>query len=88
MDSNTVDSACNVELINNSFAFCRENGQCTEDSHSYTSTEGTFKVLSCDVELAPGSITGYKDVSTDNVQTLMTAVAQQPVSIAIEADQY
>ena len=35
-----ADSACNDELMNNSFTLCRENGQCTEDSYSYTSTEG------------------------------------------------
>merc|ERR1711955_66093 len=36
---------------------------------------------------SPRSVTGYKDVSTDSEQALMSAVAQQPVSIAIEADQ-
>ena len=48
--------------MKNSFAFCRENGQCTNDSYSY--------------------------VSTDNEQTLMSTVARQPMSTAIEADQY
>ena len=83
-----ADSACIVELMNNSFAFCRENGQCTEDSYSYTSTEGTFKASSRNVEpLAPGSVTGYRDVSTDNEQILMSTVALQQVSITIEAYQ-
>ena len=86
MDCNTADSACNVELMNNSFAFCRENGQCSEDSYSYTSTEGNFKASSRNVELAPGSVTEYRDVSTDNEQTLMSTVARQPVSTIIEAD--
>ena len=48
--------------MKNSFAFCRENGQCTKDSYSY--------------------------VSTDNEQTLMSTVARQPVSVAIERDQF
>ena len=86
VDCNTADSACNVELMNNSFEFCRENGQCTEDSYSYTSTEGTFKASSRNVKLAPGSVTEYRDVSTDNEQTLMSTVARQPVSTVIEAD--
>ena len=74
--------------MKNSFAFCREkNGQCTEDSYGYTSTEGTFKASSRNVEFAPGSVTGYRDVSTDNEQTLMSTVALQQVSVAIEADQ-
>ena len=59
---------------------------CTEASYSYTATEGTFKASSRNVELAPGSVTGYRDVSADNEQTLMSTVARQPVSAAIEAD--
>ena len=88
MDCNTADSACNVVLMNNSFAFCRENGQCTKDSYSYTSTEGTCKASSRNIELTPGSVTGYRDESTDNEQTLMSTVARQPVCTVIEADQY
>ena len=61
--------------MKNSFAFCEKNGQCTEDSYGYTSTEGTFKASSRNVEFAPGSVTGYRDVSTDNEQTLMSTVA-------------
>ena len=33
-------------------------------------------------------VVDYTDVSTDSEQAMMSAVAQQPVSIAIEADQY
>ena len=77
-----ADSGCNDELMNNSFAFCRENwpmhgGQLQQ-----------HLISSRDVELAPGSVTRYRDVSTDNEQTLMSSVARQPVSIAIETDQY
>ena len=38
-------------------------------------------------QLAQGSVTGYKDVSTDSGWALMSAVAQQHVPIAIEAGQ-
>merc|ERR1712048_1486692 len=31
-------------------------------------------------------VTGYKDVSPDSMSAMMSAVSQQPVSIAIEAD--
>merc|ERR1712084_665 len=33
-----------------------------------------------------GDVKGYKDVTSDSEQALMSAVQQQPVSIAIEAD--
>ena len=38
-------------------------------------------------KITQGSVTGYKDMSDDNVQTLMPTVAQQPVSIDIETGQ-
>merc|ERR1719414_2053973 len=87
VDCDTVDSGCNGGLMDNGFAFAEKNAMCTEDSYSYTARKGTCKASSCTVGLAQGSVTGYKDVSTDSEQALMSAVAQQPVSIAIEADQ-
>merc|ERR1712196_523285 len=33
-----------------------------------------------------GSVTGFKDVTVNSVEALMTALAQQPVSVAVEAD--
>ena len=61
-------------------------GTCTEDSHSYTATNGTCKTSSCMVGLAQ-KCHGYKDVSTVGVRTLMTTAAMQPVPDAIESDQ-
>ena len=62
-------------------------GTCTEDSNSYTATNGTCKTSSCTVGLAQRRVTGYKDVSTDKEQVLMLTVTQQSVSTAIEAEQ-
>ena len=36
--------------------------------------------------LALGSVTGFKEVTVNSVETLMDAWVQQPVSVAIEAD--
>merc|ERR1712087_533630 len=41
---------------------------------------------SCTVGIAKGGVTGYKDVSANSEQAMMSALNQQPVSIAIEAD--
>merc|ERR1711907_722231 len=41
----------------------------------------------CTTAIPKGSITGYFDVPVDDEKALMEAVAQQPVSVAIEADQ-
>jgi len=40
----------------------------------------------CTVGIPKGGVVGFKDVATDSSQALMSAVARQPVSIAIEAD--
>ena len=50
---------------------------------NYTATNGTCKTSSCTVGLAQRRVTGYRDVSTDRVQAMMSGVAQQPVSIAM-----
>jgi len=86
VDCDTVDSACNGGLMDNGFAFAEKNAMCTEESYSYTGTKGTCSASSCTVGLAQGSVTGFKDVTVNSVEALMTALAQQPVSVAIEAD--
>merc|ERR1712137_1066093 len=49
-------------------------------------TGGSCRASSCTDGLAKAAVAGYKDVATDSKEDLMSAVAQQPVSIAIEAD--
>jgi len=63
-------------------------GVCTETSYPYTSGGGKVdacKASSCTVGIPAGGITGYKTVAS-NVKSMMSALAQQPVSIAVEAD--
>merc|ERR1712060_460193 len=62
------------------------NAICTEDSYPYKARAGTCEASSCTVGLPKGDVTGFKDVAKDDMQALMEAVTQQPVSIAIEAD--
>jgi hypothetical protein len=86
VDCDKVDQGCNGGLMDNAFKFAEKNALCTEDSYSYTGRKGsTCKASSCTVGIPQGSVTGFKDVSS-SMQALMSAVQQQPVSIAIEAD--
>merc|ERR1711977_141803 len=62
------------------------NAVCTEDSYKYTGVGGTCKASTCTVGLPKGSVTGYKDVAKNDMNAMMEAVAQQPVSIAIQAN--
>merc|ERR1711959_227445 len=41
---------------------------------------------SCSTGIPKGGVTGFKDVPSNGEQALMSALKQQPVSIAIEAD--
>merc|ERR1712050_24921 len=86
VDCDKVDSGCQGGLMDNAFAYAEKNAICTEASYAYTATGGTCKASSCTPGIPKGGVTGYKDVATDDEQSLMDAVAQQPVSIAIEAD--
>jgi len=81
-----VDQGCKGGLMDNAFAYAEANAICTEDSYKYTGVGGTCKASTCTVGLPKGSVTGYKDVAKNDMNAMMEAVAQQPVSIAIQAN--
>jgi len=83
----TTDSGCNGGLMDNAFKWVESNGIAAEDAYPYTSGSGS--VATCDASKSGNpvaTITGYTDVTSKDKAALMSAVEQQPVSIAIEAD--
>merc|ERR1712151_1000840 len=72
--------------MDNGFKFFEKNDACSESSYPYKAVGGSCKASSCDVAIPQGGVTGYKDV-TGGEAGLASAVQQQPVSVAIEADQ-
>jgi len=78
---------CNGGLMDNAFKYAEQNALCTEASYPYKAKGGTCEASSCTVGIPKGGVTGFKDVAKEDLQAMEEAVAQQPVSIAIEADQ-
>lgn len=83
------DSACDGGWMDTAFGWVKSNGGlATEDSYPYVSGDNT--VPACDTtkaKVAGAAPVSFTDVTANNVNALATAVAQQPVSIAIQANQ-
>lgn len=78
------DQGCNGGLMDNAFEYIIKNGGiCKEDDYAYTAADGTCKTCDAAVE-----IKGYNDVQPKDEAQMRAAVAQNPVSVAIEADSF
>jgi len=81
------NDGCHGGDMDTAFAYLENHGLCAEDSYPYENKDSTCAESSCDVVIPSTSMSGFKDVPINDEEALMEAVAQQPVSIAIEADQ-
>jgi C1A family cysteine protease len=74
---------CSGGMMDGAFKYIKEFGQCSDKDYPYTAVDGSCKNAKCN---HVAHIFGCADVVTNDQLSLKAAVAQQPVSIAIEAD--
>lgn len=88
VDCSTAEGnkGCQGGLMDQGFEYVIKNGGlCSESSYPYkASGPNNCQASSCS---SVASISGYHDVPAKDQKSLTAAAAQQPVSVAIEADQ-
>lgn len=88
VDCSTAEGnqGCNGGLMDDGFQYIIDNkGITTEDAYPYTATGPN----TCEAAGKPvaATLSGFKDVAANSEAALETAIVQQPVSVAVEADQ-
>jgi len=80
------NQGCNGGLMDDAFKYIISNGGLdTEADYPYTARDGRCDTTKQSKKVA--TLSGFTDVPKNNEQQLIAAVTQQPVSVAIEADQ-
>ncbi|CAG9314240.1 unnamed protein product [Blepharisma stoltei] len=79
------NQGCNGGLMDNAFKYIIAKGITSEANYPYTAKDGLCNKAKASQVNA--TISKYTDVAKDNISQLFAAVAQQPVSVAVEANQ-
>ena len=75
------NNGCEGGSMDLAFKYIIKNGLCSEKEYPYTAQEGSCE--ECDTVV---NITGYQDITNNDEKALKRVVAQQPVSVAIQAN--
>ncbi|XP_065867933.1 zingipain-2-like [Euphorbia lathyris] len=83
VDCDTRNHGCQGGLMDDAFKFIVEHGLASEAMYPYNASDSTCNT---EAEGKPSArITGYEDVPVNNETALAKVVANQPVSVAIDA---
>ncbi|KAI6673071.1 hypothetical protein NL676_000977 [Syzygium grande] len=77
------DQGCEGGWMDSAFQFIEKHGLTTETNYPYVGTDGKCNVKSESNRVV--IIKGYEDVPANSEEALLKAVANQPVSVAIDA---
>jgi len=89
VDCSKQNHGCGGGSMDLAFEYVEKNGLCTEESYKYIAGKGhagKCHKSSCSMGLGAGQVTGFKDVKSNSVESMMSALMKGPVSIAVEAD--
>lgn len=89
LDCDDQDMGCSGGLMDNAFKFDEKNGGlCSENDYPYLAKQGKeCNPMHCDD--VPGSdVTNFYDVPAGKEKSMLAALAMQPISVAIQADQF
>ncbi|GAB2298691.1 hypothetical protein Dimus_032763 [Dionaea muscipula] len=86
-DVKSGDEGCEGGLMDNAFTFIKNNGGlATEASYPYVGSDDTCNKKAAALHAA--TISGYEDVPANNEAALLQAVANQPVSVAVDGGDF
>ena len=77
------NKGCNGGLMDNAFKYIIDNGLCSEESYPYQGVQGICQSSDCNTVVR---LKDYSDIKPNDEKILKRAVAQQPVSVAIQAN--
>ena len=82
----TGNQGCNGGLMDDAFQYIINNGGITtESNYPYTAQDGTCNAAK--EKQVAAKVASFTDVTPNSEADLMAAVVQQPVAVAVEADQ-
>lgn len=82
VDCSQANSGCNGGATDLAFNYIVDNGVASESNYPYTAVGGNCRKVTPEVR-----IIGVKAVPSGSETALMTAIAQQPVTVALDASQ-
>jgi len=86
VDCSKANHACKGGLMDLAFTFVETHPLMTEAEYPYTGHHSLFSRCEYDASKGVGHVKGFADVKTQDVAQMKAALANGPVSVAIEAD--